>query len=360
MKFLYKIHSRYDGFTPNRIPERAVGGRYLELGWKTYFEEVEDDDEIWVYFHGGTFRPGVYAQGVAVERDPARLVVRMRIRDYSTSHPLTDEPTSRQIAEIVGVRYRQVFYVPDAWKTVADCSLTTTARSCAGRRCHDCKTWQNLRQLDTSVLLRPWRMGTKTVAAFAPAYWAIPPRSFVYREGRSVDPRIVETSGLFRRFKVGDKNLAYPLALGMFQQLRRANLNDFDAIVPIPLSPDKAANSELHRTRALALELGRLLGAPVRELLSLAHPIGKRALRRETGAGPEEFELEYGKALVVHPDTSQVQRILLVDDACTEGSTLEVAASALRRVSPCAWVVTSTAAQMAIKAVVRSEESLLA
>jgi predicted amidophosphoribosyltransferase len=182
----------------------------------------------------------------------------------------------------------------------------------------------------------------------------------VYREGRSVDPRIVETSGLFRRFKVGDKNVAYPLALGMFQQLKQANLTDFDAIVPIPLSPDKAANNELHRTRALALELGRLLGTPVLELLSLAHPIGKRALRRETGAGPEEFELEYGKALVVDPDASQVQRVLLVDDACTEGSTLEVAASALRRVRPSAWIVTSTSVQMAVKAVVRSEESLLA
>jgi predicted amidophosphoribosyltransferase len=76
-----------------------------------------------------------------------------------------------------------------------------------------------------------------------------------------------KTDELFRRFKAGEKNLAFPLALGMHEALVARGLESVDAIVPVPLSPDKVAAGEIHRTLLLARELGRQLGVPVRQLL---------------------------------------------------------------------------------------------
>jgi len=199
----------------------------------------------------------------------------------------------------------------------------------------------------------------KPVAAYVPAYWAIPPRSFLYYDGRPIDPEILRTSGLFRRFKVGDANLAYPFALGIVQQLRRSRMTEVDVVVPIPLSPEKAARKELHRAKALADEVGRLLSAPVRDLLTLHGPIGKRAMRQATGAGPEEFEAAYREQLIADSKAAEFGRILIVDDVCTEGSTLECAAEAILQIHPGATVLTATAAQMAVRGVVGADVSPL-
>ncbi len=360
MKFLYKIHSRYDGFSPRRIPDRAIDGKVLELGWQRYFEEVEEEDEVWIYFHGGSFSEGVYVKGSVVSKDAQKEVVNLLIEDYSTTAPLTDNKTSRQVGEIVSVRYRQVFFVPDEWKTVANCSLSTTAISCATRLCRDCATWRRLPQVDPRMLNRPWRMGEKTIAAFSPAYWAIPPRSFLYYAGRTINPGVEHTSGLFRRFKVGDKNLAFPFALGIVQALKRSRITEFDAIVPIPLSPEKVVQKELHRALVLSQEVGRLLGVPVVELLSLENPIGKRALKRLTGAGPEAFESAYARELRAEARAKKYSSLLVIDDVCTEGSTLECAALALIEVNPTATIYAATAAQMAVRAVVSDEDPLYA
>jgi predicted amidophosphoribosyltransferase len=360
LKFLYKIHAGFDGFSPSRIPQRAIDGRLLELGWNRYLDEVEFDDEVWVYFHGrNSFMPGVYVKGVIAKIDSAKHLAYLLIQDYSTTKPLTRAATSRRIGEIVSIRYRQVFFVPNEWKTAPNCSLTTTARSCARRRCRDCLTWKALPQVDSNILRRPWRMDMK-IAAYCPAFWVIPPRSFLYYDGRPISPGVIHTSGLFRRFKVGDKNLAYPFALALVQQLRRAGMDDFDAVVPIPLSPDKAARGELHRTRALSEEVSRLLRVPVVELLSLEKPISKRALRSATGAGPEEFEAAYRQELRVSERAVNYTRILLVDDVCTDGSTLECGAEAILAVNPAAEVCTGTAGQMAVRPVVLDDTVLYA
>lgn len=285
MKFIYKIHSSYDGFRPARLPDRLRDGRFLDLGWRRYFEEVDVDDEVWVYFHGGRFTPGVYVKGVAVGKRQDEELVTLLAQEWSTTSPLTDRETSMEIAELVAPRYRQVFFVPDSWVPVGDCTLTTTAKSCILRRCKDCSAWKALRGIDPAILRRPWRMAEGVIAVYAPAYWAIPPRSFLYYEGRAIDPAVTRTSDLFRRFKVGDANLAYPFGLGMVQSLRHEWHGIVDVVVPIPLSPDKVERGELHRSRALALEVGRLLRAPVADLLSLVSPIGKRALRRVQRTG---------------------------------------------------------------------------
>lgn len=49
------------------------------------------------------------------------------------------------------------------------------------------------------------------------------------------------------------------MALGMFHVLRQRGNSDFDCLIPILLSPEKIKLREIHRTRLLAQELGRLL-----------------------------------------------------------------------------------------------------
>ena len=57
-RFLYKIWSRYDGFTPTRIPDRGDGRGRLILGWTRYIDVIEAGAEVWVYFYGPhAFRP---------------------------------------------------------------------------------------------------------------------------------------------------------------------------------------------------------------------------------------------------------------------------------------------------------------
>ena len=65
-------------------------------------------------------------------------------------------------------------------------------------------------------LLIPRRLAGH-VSAYVPAYWVIPPRSFLYSAGRPIKAAIRRTSDLFYDFKTGGRNLAYPLALGLFE-----------------------------------------------------------------------------------------------------------------------------------------------
>jgi predicted amidophosphoribosyltransferase len=158
---------------------------------------------------------------------------------------------------------------------------------------------------------------------------------------------------------VGDDALSFPLALGVYEALRKRNLLDFDCIVPIPLSPDKAEAGEIHRTRLLARELASLLGTRMVELLELRHPISKHKLRTGQGLTALQFERQYAAALQVEEKAKDFERILLVDDVCTEGSTLRCAATAICAVNPDCEIVAATVGQMILKAVVKDEGQLV-
>jgi predicted amidophosphoribosyltransferase len=162
---------------------------------------------------------------------------------------------------------------------------------------------------------------------------------------------------MFYRFKAGEEAMAYPLARGMYEALRRARLFDFDCIVPVPLSPDK--HNELHRTRALAKELGRLLDVRMMELLSLREPISKRRMIAD-GYTTIQFEDRYFTLLDLSDRMSTCTRILLVDDVCTHGSTIRAIARRLLLLYPQMEVFVSTAGQMIVKDAVREVRTLVA
>ncbi len=357
MRFVYKINSRYDGFTPRKIPDRLLGG-LLGLGWARYIDVVEAGDEVWVYFLGPhRFDDGVYVQGVAETVDYDKSVVYVRPTEYSTSVPMGTLAESSAVAGIVATRYRQVFYLPETIGAVENCTLLGVANTCRRRLCSHCSTWRALPGVSRTILRTPPRLDG-FVERFAPAYWVIPRRSFLYREG-SPKPGVQRTSDLFYRFKAGDANMAYPLALGMHRALARARRTDFDAVVPVPLSPEKAERGELHRTGALAGELGKILGVPVRPWLSLERVVSKRALRTNLGYSAAEFEAAYARNLAIDTEAATAARILLVDDVCTEGSTLRVCARALGQPSRGCSVVASTAGQMVVRPAVVDSSPLL-
>lgn len=350
MRFLYKIYSNYDGFIPRRIPARLVQKGTLLLGWERYLDMVTLGDECWVYFHGThAFEDGVYIKGFIVAIDSVHHTATLRVRDYSTEHPVTDDTTGGRIAQAIATRYRQVFLWPTEWDTVPACGTT----SCSQRLCDACHDWQGLPVID------PRELTVSEIAdCIAPAYWIVPTRCYVPREGKRLAAWTAKTTHMFVEFKLGERNYAYPLALGMYQALRRRDALEFDAIVPIPLSPDKATAGELHRTLALARELGRLLGVPVRQYLQLANPISKRRMIAD-GASRVQFERAYHHALEVSDAARLLPNILLVDDVITHGSTMRCAVRKIQETAPQSRISLASAGQMIVKAAVADDASFV-
>jgi hypothetical protein len=359
VKFLFKIWSNYDGFTPAAIPARRLDNGQVELGWDTYIESVDQHSEVWVYFHGRhKFTNGVYIKGAVQRVELPTRKVYLRVREFSTSEPLTDAATSARIAQVVAPRNRQVFVLPEELDVWDACTIATSADSCSARHCRRCQTWQDLPRVQERNLARPEHLST-AVADYVPGFWSVPRRNFIHMQGRRPRPEVRKTSELFYRFKVGDAALAYPLALAISENLRERGLGDFDAIVPVPLSPDKEARGEIHRTRLLANELARLLDVPRRDLLKLTEPVSKKQLRGQRRYSAGLFEFAYRTRLEVSRLAASVGRVVLLDDVCTEGSTLSACAAKLRGVNPTLEIVAATAAQMTVIKAVRHPEELI-
>lgn len=354
MKFVYKINSGYDGFQPSKIPQR-LDGQSLKLGWHRYVDAVELGDEVLVFFRGPhRFVDGVYARGIAERVDYDAGNVWLRVTEHTVDHPLTDPARSVELAAVVATRYQQVFVLPEELDTPAECTMAQTASSCAAKICGSCRFWKQLPIIDRRNLVTPKRLAGH-VESFAPGFWSIPARSYLYARGHTIRPGICRTSEMFYRFKTGEERLAFPLALAAYKSLAKAQRLDFDAIVPVPLSPDKSKAGELHRTLALAKELGALMTVPVRQWLELSRPVSKKRLRIQHGMSASAFEAHYLDALTVS-SSAMGSSILIVDDVCTEGSTLRACARALA--APGRNLVATTGAQMAVKQAVRLPEAL--
>jgi hypothetical protein len=353
MRFLYKIYSRYDGFRPPKIPERRDENGRMILGWRHYIDVLERGAEVWVFFHGhSTYQPGVYAKGFVHEIDADAERVYLRIREWAADKPLIDAQTNSLVADAVAQRGRQVFYLPETLLPTPTCNV----QSCGARQCDSCPRWKRLPVISKGEYRWPQRL-PDSLGEFIPAYWVIPSRCFLFRTGEPIAEGVRQSSDLFYRFKAGEGALAYPLARGVYEALRRQNRLDFDAVIPIPLSPDK--NGELNRTLSLAHELSRLLGVPVLEGLKLGVAISKRRLRN-AGWSASQFEQHYSALLEVHPRVADLQHIILIDDVCDHGSTLKCASLRLQAVNPALEITAVSAGQMVIKEAVRTRDRLVA
>jgi hypothetical protein len=302
-------------------------------------------DEVWIVFIGRGFEHGVYVRGVVARIDVEKERVRLRVRESSTTNPLATSPA---LLAAVAVRYRQVFLWPADHELREVCHLG----DCAARHCLRCAVWTGLPRIDEGDYEAPAALrGIRTV----PAYWIIPPRCFLYYNGRRPAPWVQRSTDWFAAFKIGEQRYAFPLAAGIRAALKSRSERRFEAIIPIPLSPDKSEAGELHRTGALAGELSRLTGTPVRSYLRLTAPISKRRMMAQ-GYTPGEFQARYRERLQVDERVARLDRILLLDDVITKGSTLSVAVASIRAANPAVDIVVAAAGQMIVKTVVKNED----
>ncbi len=345
MRFVYKIYSDYDGFVPNQIPVRAAGNLLKLGGWKKYIDVIEKGWECWIYFHGRkTPTRGIYAVGSVREINYDENFVILRLKNYRTDRPIKSQDVCERIAKIVNHKGRQVFVLPVDFEKPWSCG----EKSCNDKKCADCETFKRLPYVRGGDWQRPERLRKITrETSFVVAHWIKPRRcSF-----RNIGADIKLTSHRFYSFKAGEMAYAHPFALAMFKQLKAAQEKSFDCVIPIPLSPDKVAEGEKHRTKHVAKELGRLLKVRVVEMLELTGPISKR--RMDTT--PKKFEHCYEELLRVNKTSTPTNRILLVDDVITQGSTLAGAINKLQQHYPKSRIVAATAGQMIVKAAVRDE-----
>jgi hypothetical protein len=350
VRWLYKIWGGYDGFRPSTISRRLRPGDLLDLGWANYADVADLDDEVWVFFVEGTrFPPSVYVMGRIEEVDPVAKRLVIQVTEWSTK-PLVDEATSRLLLDVVRPKGRQVFVLPgEIADTTAGCDAHLGATTCAARNCKSCPLWRNLPNIRPADVTWPQYLSKAAVESFVPGFWVIPQRrSLLARRGLTPRRGVRQTTELFYRFKTGESALAFPLAAGMEAALRARGALHADVIVPVPLSPDKAAAGELHRTLVLAKELSKLIGVPVADALSLNQPISKRVLMNQ-GYSVTEFKERYTAALDI--DTGLLRgagHVLIVDDVCTRGMTLGAVASAVRKRTGISGVDCTVAGQMVL------------
>lgn len=124
----------------------------------------------------------------------------------------------------------------------------------------------------------------------------------------------------------GRKELAAPLGQMLFTYWQGENLSA-DLVVPVPLHPSREKERGFNQAGLLAGILAGQASLPLCET-SLKRT---RATAPQVGLGVEERKANVEEAFVWAGKGLDGARILLVDDVCTTGATLEACAAALRQ-----------------------------
>lgn len=123
----------------------------------------------------------------------------------------------------------------------------------------------------------------------------------------------------------GRRALAAPLAELLAQTA--SGLEPADAIVSVPLHPKRERERGYNQSALLARELSHRLGAPVLPALKRV-----RHTSNQVGLNRRERQANVKAAFsCTQPSIVAGKRLLLVDDVCTTGSTLEACAEPLLR-----------------------------
>lgn len=163
--------------------------------------------------------------------------------------------------------------------------------------------------------------------------------------------RFSQSAGLYEgalrsclvQLKYGKKEaLARPLGLWMAEKWGfRPELKRVDALVPVPLHFIRGRTRGYNQATLLARPFGEKVGIPVWEEVLTRRRWGRSQTRLRREARRKNVE---GAFFVPRPDRVGGKRLLLVDDVCTTGATLDACARALREAGA-AWVGAFTAAR---------------
>ena len=152
-----------------------------------------------------------------------------------------------------------------------------------------------------------------------------PPQIDGVRAAAYFDGTLREAIHCFKYSNLQD--LAIPLGRLMGDYWEKRSL-PAEIIVPVPLHPDRLRERGYNQATLLARELGKSIGLPVAEN-SLARV---RATRPQIELGAQERKENVCDAFRCSNAELKEKRILLIDDVCTTGATLEACSIALRRV----------------------------
>jgi ComF family protein len=129
------------------------------------------------------------------------------------------------------------------------------------------------------------------------------------------------------RFKYSNlRPLAAPLGQLLVAYLQRNRL-DVEAIVPVPLHSSRLRERGYNQSELLARELGKALGFPVltESLLRV------KSTAPQVGLSAPQRQENVRGAFECRDDRVTGQSILLIDDVCTTGATLESCSLALQQ-----------------------------
>ncbi|MDA8188939.1 MAG: ComF family protein [Dehalococcoidales bacterium] len=122
------------------------------------------------------------------------------------------------------------------------------------------------------------------------------------------------------------RHLAEPLAQLLLEYLD-ANSIDFDAIVPVPLHEARLAERGYNQSQLLAVELGKALNKAV-----FAECVKRTRPTQAQMSLPARKRFDNVRGAFQCTDKSlSGSRVLIIDDVCTTGATLEACAVALKR-----------------------------
>jgi len=104
------------------------------------------------------------------------------------------------------------------------------------------------------------------------------------------------------------------------------NRVDGEVLVPVPLHPRRLRERGYNQSKLLAWELGKLIGMPV---VGGSLCRGKDSLPQARTATVEARHRNVKKAFACAGEELRGSRVILIDDVCTSGATLEACADAV-------------------------------
>ncbi|MCD8301212.1 MAG: ComF family protein [Clostridiales bacterium] len=166
-------------------------------------------------------------------------------------------------------------------------------------------------------------------------------RRHYFAAGRAVFSYQGQLRGSLYRLKYsGRKEYGYIFGEEMARYLGKWIMRlGISRIVPIPLHPSRKRQRGYNQAALMAREMGKLLDIPVDEKL-LFRTKKTVAQKKLTG---QQRKANLARAFEVRGEICPGERILLVDDIYTTGSTVDAASIALRRSAKCQIYVACTA-----------------
>jgi predicted amidophosphoribosyltransferase len=335
----------------------------LTYNWNQYFDEVSKGDIVFTYFTGpGEFSAGIYLISRVIQIDGRSVVG--KIKNYNVKEPLVPPDSFEKFKSQILTRNRgSVFVIPpfaDAFfENVYRQETTSELDIPSGVDCQDCHkgiehakcSWRDLEYL----VNWPREVVTQVpgYTALTAAYWIVPRQAHWLSETSSTH----RISSMFYAFKAGYMKYALMFATGIELAIRRHPSMKgiaFDAILSVPLSPEKKENGEPDRVSEICKILSGKLGVPYLENGLILSKHVSRTQYKKSGKGAIPFKQDYSSALSASSKVLEHKILLIVDDVITDGLTLRVVARKLRATVPDCSLFAATAGIMAKKTNLRS------